>query len=83
MREKIRLECEALAAKTGVRPGLAVILVGDDPASAIYVRNKKKACEEVGFVSREYVLPGDTKEEDLLALIDTLNEDPEMHGILV
>ena len=83
LREKIRLECEALAEKTGVRPGLAVILVGDDPASAIYVRNKKKACEEVGFVSREYLLPGDTKEEELLSLIDTLNADPEMHGILV
>jgi len=83
VRNKIRTECEELASKTGVRPGLAVILVGEDPASQIYVRNKKKACEEVGFLSREYRLGGDTPEEELLKLIDDLNADPEIHGILV
>ncbi|MBR7165472.1 MAG: bifunctional methylenetetrahydrofolate dehydrogenase/methenyltetrahydrofolate cyclohydrolase FolD, partial [Clostridia bacterium] len=83
VRNKIRTECEELASKAGVRPGLAVILVGEDPASQIYVRNKKKACEEVGFLSREYRLGGDTPEEELLKLIDDLNADPEIHGILV
>ena len=83
VRERISRDTEAFFKKNGIRPGLAVILVGDDPASAIYVRNKKKACEEVGFVSREYRLPADTAEEELLALIDRLNEDSEIHGILV
>lgn len=83
VRERIKAETANLIEKTGVCPGLAVILVGDDPASAIYVRNKKKACEEVGFVSREYRLGADTREEELLSLIDTLNADPEIHGILV
>lgn len=83
VREEIRRETEELIKNTGVRPGLAVILVGDDPASAIYVRNKKKGCEEVGFLSREYRLPAETTEEELLSLIDTLNQDKEIHGILV
>ena len=83
IREQIRLETEKMQKETGIRPGLAVILVGDDPASAIYVRNKKKACDEVGFLSKEFVLPATAKEEDLLALIDQLNADPEIHGILV
>ncbi len=83
VREKIKRETIELVEKTGVCPGLAVILVGDDPASAIYVRNKKKACEEVGFVSKEYRLPAETTEEELLSLIDTLNEDATIHGILV
>ncbi len=83
LRERIRARCEALVAETGIRPGLAVILVGEDPASQVYVKNKKKGCEEVGFLSREYLLPADTKEEDLLSLIDRLNADPEIHGILV
>ena len=83
LRERIRARCEALVAETGIRPGLAVILVGEDPASQVYVKNKKKGCEEVGFLSREYLLPADTKEEDLLSLIDRLNLDPEIHGILV
>lgn len=83
VREAIKAETAALVEKTGVCPGLAVILVGDDPASAIYVRNKKKACEEVGFASREYRLGGETAEEELLSLIDQLNADPEIHGILV
>lgn len=64
-------------------PGLAVVLVGQDPASQVYVGSKRKACEEVGFVSKSYDLPGDTTEQDLLALIDQLNEDKEVDGILV
>ncbi|MBR3837084.1 MAG: bifunctional methylenetetrahydrofolate dehydrogenase/methenyltetrahydrofolate cyclohydrolase FolD [Clostridia bacterium] len=83
VRDKIRRKCEELVGKTGLRPGLAVILVGEDPASQIYVRNKKKACEEVGFLSREYRLGGETSEEELLELIDSLNADPRIHGILV
>ncbi|MBR4288652.1 MAG: bifunctional methylenetetrahydrofolate dehydrogenase/methenyltetrahydrofolate cyclohydrolase FolD [Clostridia bacterium] len=83
VREEIRRSVEEMTAKGEARPGLAVILVGEDPASCIYVRNKKKACEEVGFLSREYRLPPETKEEELLSLIDCLNEDDEIHGILV
>ncbi|WP_276972632.1 bifunctional methylenetetrahydrofolate dehydrogenase/methenyltetrahydrofolate cyclohydrolase FolD [Tatumella ptyseos] len=64
-------------------PGLAVILVGENPASQIYVSSKRKACEEVGFISRSYDLPGTTSEEELLALIDKLNDDAEIDGILV
>lgn len=64
-------------------PGLAVVLVGQDPASQVYVGSKRKACEEVGFVSKSYDLPGDTTETELLELVDTLNNDPEVDGILV
>ncbi|MDO4997627.1 MAG: bifunctional methylenetetrahydrofolate dehydrogenase/methenyltetrahydrofolate cyclohydrolase FolD [Neisseria sp.] len=64
-------------------PGLAVILVGDDPASAVYVHNKKIACEKVGFHSPSYELPASITEAELLALIDELNENPEVDGILV
>ena len=64
-------------------PGLAVIIVGDDPASRVYVNNKKKACEEIGILSEEYALPKETKEEELLALIDRLNDDKKISGILV
>ncbi len=83
LREEIRRAAADLQNKTGVCPGLAVILVGEDPASQIYVRNKKKACEEVGFLSREYRLAESTTQEELLSLIDKLNADPEIHGILV
>ena len=83
LREEIARKTALLVEEKGVRPGLAVILVGQDPASQIYVRNKKKACEEVGFLSREYKLPEETTEEELLSLIDRLNEDEEIHGILV
>lgn len=70
--------------KIGKRaPGLAVILVGDNPASQIYVASKRKACDEVGFISRSYDLPDTTSEADLLNLIDTLNEDNTIDGILV
>ena len=64
-------------------PGLAVVLVGKDPASEIYVRNKHQGCQEVGFISRAYDLPADTPEEKLLALIEELNRDPSIDGILV
>lgn len=83
LRGEIRLSVEEMMKTSGVRPGLAVILVGEDPASCIYVRNKKKACEEVGFLSREYRLPADSTEEEVLSLIDSLNADDEIHGILV
>jgi methylenetetrahydrofolate dehydrogenase (NADP+)/methenyltetrahydrofolate cyclohydrolase len=64
-------------------PGLAVILVGDDPASAVYVRNKRRACAEVGFRSFDHDLPATTTQAELLAMIDRLNADPAVHGILV
>ena len=64
------------------RPGLAVIIVGEDPASQVYVRNKKKGCEEVGFYSEVYELGADTKQEELNALVDKLNADKKIHGIL-
>lgn len=67
----------------GIRPGLAVVIVGDDPASRIYVNNKKKACEATGIHSEEYALPANTSQKDLLALIDSLNKKPEINGILV
>jgi methylenetetrahydrofolate dehydrogenase (NADP+)/methenyltetrahydrofolate cyclohydrolase len=64
-------------------PGLAVLLVGDDAASAVYVRNKRRACERVGFVSRDFDLPARTTQDELFALVDRLNADPAVHGILV
>lgn len=81
VKEQVRLETLELA-KKGIRPGLAVIIVGDDPASRVYVNNKKKACEAVGFISREYALPATTTQEELLSLVDELNEDKEINGIL-
>lgn len=83
VREHIKKETEALVASTGITPGLAVILVGEDPASQVYVRNKHRACAEVGFLSRVYTLPADTAESELLSLIAELNVDPAIHGILV
>ncbi|MBP3388551.1 MAG: bifunctional methylenetetrahydrofolate dehydrogenase/methenyltetrahydrofolate cyclohydrolase FolD [Clostridia bacterium] len=68
--------------KQGITPGLAVILVGDDPASRIYVNNKKKACAEVGFYSEEITLPADTTQEELLAVVEELNNRSDIHGIL-
>ena len=70
-------------AETGIRPGLAVVIVGDDPASHVYVKNKKKGCEQVGFYSEEYALPEQTSQEELMQLLDRLNADPKIHGILV
>jgi methylenetetrahydrofolate dehydrogenase (NADP+)/methenyltetrahydrofolate cyclohydrolase len=82
LRVKFRQRVETLLAK-GVRPGLAVILVGDNPASKVYVGNKIKACEECGVQSFHHSLPGDTPEAEVLALIRRLNADPSVHGILV
>lgn len=70
-------------AEKGIIPGLAVVIVGDDPASRVYVNNKKKACAAVGFHSEEYALPADTSEEQLLALVERLNQKPDINGILV
>ena len=67
----------------GVPPGLAAVLVGDDPASAIYVRNKRRACDEVGMISDTIVLPADTTTEQVLNTVQQLNDDPRFHGILV
>ena len=82
VRAEIAAECAELKAK-GVTPGLAVIIVGEDPASKVYVKNKKKGCEEVGFHSEVYELPEATTEEELLALVHKLNNDDAIHGILV
>jgi len=82
IREAIKQDVLELAAG-GIQPGLAVVLVGDDSASAVYVRNKAKACEEAGMYSEIHRLPADTGETELLALIDTLNKDEHIHGILV
>lgn len=82
IKEDLRKKTEELKAK-GINPGLAVIIVGNDSASRVYVNNKKKACEECGFYSEEYALPEETTEEELLALIDTLNNKKEINGILV
>ena len=81
VKEQVRLETLELA-KKGIKPGLAVIIVGDDPASRVYVNNKKKACEAVGFLSREYALPATTTQDELLSLVEELNEDKEINGIL-
>jgi methylenetetrahydrofolate dehydrogenase (NADP+) / methenyltetrahydrofolate cyclohydrolase len=83
IREEIGKQTLTFREKTGVTPGLAVVLVGADPASQIYVRRKGRACEEVGFLSREFRLPGDAEEKGLLEIIRQLNEDPAIHGILV
>ena len=81
VKEQVAEETKELI-KKGITPGLAVILVGDDPASKVYVNNKKKACELVGFKSYEYKLPADTTQEELLALVDELNNRKEINGIL-
>ena len=81
-REEIKQAVEELKTQ-GITPGLAVILVGEDPASQVYVRNKEKACHEVGFYSEVHRLPEDTSQEDLLNLIERLNNDEKIHGLLV
>ncbi len=82
IRAEIKEETEAFFKQHGFRPGLAVIIVGEDPASQVYVRNKRRACEEVGFYSEAYELPADTTQEELNALVDKLNADKAIHGIL-
>ena len=83
IRQEIAKDIELLVGQTGVCPGLAVVLVGDDPASAVYVRNKKKACDTAGLYVDDHALPATTTQEELLKLIDQLNNDPKIHGILV
>ncbi|WP_130537163.1 bifunctional methylenetetrahydrofolate dehydrogenase/methenyltetrahydrofolate cyclohydrolase FolD [Thiomicrorhabdus indica] len=83
LRDSIRQEVDNQVSQGNARPGLAVILVGEDPASQVYVRNKKIACEKAGFNDVSEVLPADTSEEDVLALIDKLNADETVHGIIV
>ncbi len=83
IRREIAADTEKFKKENGYAPGLAVVIVGEDPASQVYVRNKHRACEEVGFYSKGYELPATTDEETLLALIDTLNHDDSIHGILV
>jgi len=83
---KIRIEIAegvAVLKQRGITPGLAVVLVGDDPASRVYVSMKEKACAEAGIYSDEHKLPVETSEAELLALVDRLNNDPAIHGILV
>lgn len=81
VKEDVKAECEQLKAK-GITPGLAVIIVGDDPASQVYVHNKEVACEACGFYSVKYALPAETTQEELNALIDKLNKDDKINGIL-
>ena len=81
VKERVRGEVAALKEK-GITTGLAVIIVGEDPASKVYVANKKKACEALGIISEEYALPENTTEEELLSLIDTLNKKESINGIL-
>ncbi len=81
LRERVAAQVAALDGT--VRPGLAVVLVGEDPASAVYVRNKNRETQAAGMASFEHNLPADTGEAELLALVDSLNRDPAVHGILV
>ena len=83
IRAELKEECRAFVAERGFAPALSVVIVGDDPASQVYVRNKARACEEVGFGSRVYALPAETTQAELLGLIGKLNADPTVHGILV
>jgi methylenetetrahydrofolate dehydrogenase (NADP+)/methenyltetrahydrofolate cyclohydrolase len=83
VKREVRAQSDALVARGLRRPGLAVILIGDDPASEIYVRNKRKACEECGVVSVSHDLPQSITQTELLALIQDLNRDPSIDGILV
>ena len=83
IREEIKEETARFKAERGYAPGLAVIIVGEDPASTVYVRNKGRACDEVGFYSEIHRLPEETTQDELEALIDRLNVDEKIHGILV
>jgi methylenetetrahydrofolate dehydrogenase (NADP+)/methenyltetrahydrofolate cyclohydrolase len=83
MREEMKEDVKNLQKEKGVVPGLAVAIIGEDPASQVYVRNKEKSCAEVGIYSEKHALPVETKEEKLLELIAKLNKNPKIHGILV
>lgn len=82
IREQLKTEVEEIS-KTSTPPGLAVVLVGEDPASKVYVKNKQTACEKVGIYSKVVTLPGDTSESQVLDLVNQLNQDPQINGILV
>lgn len=82
LRQEMAKEASALKAK-GIEPGLAVVIVGDDPASKVYVGQKEKACQELGIYSEKHALPAETTEEELLGLVNKLNRDGKIHGILV
>lgn len=83
VKQEVKNETELLKKEYSITPGLAVVIVGDDPASRVYVNNKKKACELVGFYSEEYALPAETTQEELLSLVKELNEKKDINGILV
>ena len=83
IRERIAKDVAELHAQTAIRPGLAAILVGDDPASKLYVKNKEKACDAADIYVDEHKLPASTTQAELLALIEKVNADPKIHGILV
>ena len=83
IRSKVKILSDEFKAKTNLTPGLAVVLVGENPASKVYVKNKIKQTEEVGFKSFEYKLPIDTPEEELLNIVDSLNKNQDVNGILV
>ena len=83
IRAEISEETKSFIETNGYAPGLAVIIVGNDPASQVYVRNKKRGCAEVGFYSEEYELPAETTQSELIELINKLNCDDKIHGILV
>jgi methylenetetrahydrofolate dehydrogenase (NADP+)/methenyltetrahydrofolate cyclohydrolase len=80
---KITQETAALAREHGIKPGLAVVIIGEDPASQVYVRNKKRTAEACGFLSVQHSLPADVSQQEVLDLVNALNEDPGIHGILV
>jgi len=82
-REVLATEVESFKAETGITPHLAAVLVGDDPASAVYVRNKERACEKAGMKSTLHKLPAETTQAELLNLIDQFNNDSDVHGILI
>ena len=83
VRERLAIESATVLAKTGIKPGLATILVGDDPASHLYVKSKQKACDAAGIYIDDHKLPVNTTQAELLALIEKENADPKIHGILV
>ena len=83
IKAEIKEEVKVLKETYGKTPGLAVVIVGDDPASKVYVNSKVKSCEDLGIYSEKHVMPVDISEEDLLALVDKLNKDEKLHGILV
>ena len=83
IRAEIAQEVSELRAQSGVQPGLAAVLVGDDPASAVYVRNKRRACDDTGMVSETFTLDADAPQEEIVSLVRRLNADERFHGILV